>query len=76
MDTTIIVALIAGACTLLSAFISAFVASAVLKTRLEALEKKVDTHNGYAEKFSSASQDIAVLKTDVGWIKTRMEAMK
>lgn len=36
-----------------------------LKDRLDRLEKKVDEHNGYAQKFETISKDIAVIKTEI-----------
>ena len=36
-----------------------------LDDRLDRLEKKVDEHNGWGEKFSEIKQDIAVIKTEI-----------
>lgn len=36
-----------------------------LKDRLDRFEKKVDEHNGYAQKFETISKDIAVIKTEI-----------
>lgn len=36
-----------------------------LKDRLDRLEKKVDEHNGWGEKFSDIKKDIAVIKTEI-----------
>lgn len=36
-----------------------------LNDRLDRLEKKVDEHNGYAQKFENVSKDIAVIKTEI-----------
>lgn len=36
-----------------------------LNDRLDRLEKKVDEHNGYAQKFENISKDIAVIKTEI-----------
>lgn len=36
-----------------------------LENRLRAIEQKLDTHNGYAEKLGSICMDIAVIKTDI-----------
>ena len=33
--------------------------------RLEAIEKKLDIHNGYAEKFGTIQVDIAEMKADI-----------
>lgn len=39
--------------------------------RLESIEKKLDIHNGYAEKFGDIQKDIAVIKNEIENIKTR-----
>lgn len=36
-----------------------------LEMRLEAVEKKLDVHNGYAEKFSEIQADIGIIKNDI-----------
>lgn len=36
------------------------------------LEKKVDEHNGYAEKFAQNSESLAVLATKIENIESRM----
>lgn len=36
-----------------------------LEDRISALEKKIDIHNGYAEKFAEIGTDIAVIKNDI-----------
>ena len=36
-----------------------------LESRLENIEKKLDIHNGYAEKLSDIQTDIAVIKNDI-----------
>ena len=37
--------------------------------RLEALERSVQSHNQYAEKFASLTEAIIAMKTDLSWIK-------
>lgn len=37
--------------------------------RLENIEKKLDIHNGYAEKFGDISKDIAVIKRDIEYLR-------
>lgn len=37
--------------------------------RLDNIEKKLDIHNGYAEKFGDIQKDIAVIKNDVECLK-------
>ena len=44
---------------------------AELNSRLEGIENKLDTHNGYAEKIGGMAIDIAVIKNDIKNIKER-----
>lgn len=37
--------------------------------RLDRLEKKVDEHNGYAKKFEEIGKDIAIIKTEIEFIR-------
>lgn len=45
------------------------IADAVKETRLEdrlqSIEGKLDTHNGYAEKITEIQRDVAVIKADI-----------
>ena len=45
------------------------IADAVKETRLEdrlqSIEGKLDTHNGYAEKITELQRDVAVIKADI-----------
>lgn len=41
--------------------------------RLDNIEKKLDEHNGYAEKFGSISQDITAIKKDIEFLKERIK---
>lgn len=36
-----------------------------IEMRLQAVERKLDLHNGYAEKFSDIGRDIAVIKNEI-----------
>ena len=36
-----------------------------LNDRLDAIERKLDVHNGYAEKLGEITTDIAVIKTEI-----------
>lgn len=45
------------------------VRDARLEDRLQAVEKKLDIHNGYAERFSEIGKDIAVIKTEITMLK-------
>lgn len=44
-----------------------------LNDRLEVIEHKLDDHNGYAEKFTSVTTDIAVIKTEIKGIKEQLK---
>lgn len=72
MSETIIVALISFAGIVISAVISALVASSLMKYRLEQLEKKVDAHNAWGEKFQAQTTDIALIKQDIKYIKEKV----
>lgn len=37
--------------------------------RLDTIEKKIDIHNGYAEKFGDIQKDIAVIKKDIEYLR-------
>ena len=39
--------------------------------RLDRLEKKVDSHNAYAEKFASTATAITAIQKDVEWLKRK-----
>lgn len=41
--------------------------------RLDRLEKKVDQHNGWGEKFGDIKQDIAVIKTELEFIRKEIK---
>lgn len=90
MDTGILIALIAGiggTLTGIGAILSAILMHrktvALLEWRMQSVEKKLDSHNGYAEKFAQTSadiadmrKDIAVVLTTVGWIQKEVEEKK
>ena len=40
-----------------------------IEDKIENLSKKVDIHNGYAEKFGQISEDIALIKKDIEYLK-------
>ncbi len=41
------------------------VKDAKMESRLQSIEGKLDTHNGYAEKLGTIQTDIAVIKNDI-----------
>lgn len=80
MSDIVVVAIITGICSVVGQWLISrkqnldrAVAEAKrderLEMRLQAVERKLDTHNGYAERFSEIGKDIAV-------IKTKLEALK
>ena len=40
-----------------------------LADRLDRLEKKVDEHNGWGEKFDEIRKDIAIIKTEIEYLR-------
>lgn len=46
----------------------------LINYRLDNLERKVDLHNGYAEKFTSTAKDISSIQKDIEWLKRRTHA--
>ena len=76
MSDAVIVAIITGLCAVVGQWLISrqqnekrkteeAVREARLEDRLRSVEKKLDEHNGYAEKFARIGQDIAVIKTKV-----------
>lgn len=69
MGELVQVALISAFATLLGSGITAISGLAIIRHRLNAVEKKLDEHNGYAKLYAESHEDIAILKVDVGYIK-------
>lgn len=69
MDSTVIVALIALAGTIVSGVISAIIAGRLTAYRLEQLEKKVDLHNNLIDRMYRAEEDISLIQKDIQLIK-------
>lgn len=40
-----------------------------VKSELAEVKKRLDQHNGYAEKFANASKDIALIQKDIEYLK-------
>lgn len=40
-----------------------------LKEELTEVKKRLDQHNGYAEKFANATKDIALIQKDIEYLK-------
>lgn len=73
MNPTVIAALIGACASLVVQIISAWqqnkkrrieeqVRDAAIDLRLQSIERKLDEHNGYAEKIGSIQQNIAFIK--------------
>lgn len=80
MGTEIIIALIAGIGGTLSglaAILSAILLNrktiALLEYRMGQVERKLDSHNGYARLFSETSAQIATIEKDIAVIKTSIQ---
>lgn len=48
----------------------------LINWRLKELEKKVDEHNGYAQKFSEYTTNLAVMAKDIEYIKKQVEKVE
>ena len=70
---TAIGALIVGIASVVSAIMLNRKTMALLEYRMERVEKKLDSHNGYAKMFTETSKQIAEIQKDVAVIKTRLE---
>ena len=73
MNPTVVAALIGAAASIIVNLISAWqqnsrrrieesIREARLEERLKSIEKKLDEHNGYAQKIGGIQQDIAYIK--------------
>lgn len=69
MDSTIIIALISFAGTLLGTFGGIITSNKLTNYRIEQLEKKVDKHNGFGEK-------IPVMETRIEGLEHRVEELE
>lgn len=73
---TAIGALIVGIASVISAILLNRKTMALLEYRLGEVERKLDSHNGYAQRFVENSEqlgelraDIRVIKNDLKWLK-------
>lgn len=80
MDNTIIVAIITGVCSVIGQYFISLKKSkedekldAVREQkqtdRLDAIEHKLDIHNGYAEKLGEISLSMAKMQKDIEYLK-------
>jgi len=65
MSESILVALITACGSIIGT-------ASLINWRLQALEKKVDSHNNYAKMFSETTTDIALMKQEIQFIKERI----
>lgn len=79
MSDPVLVAIITGLCAVVGQWLISrqqnekrktdeAIREARLEDRLRSVEKKLDEHNGYAEKFVKIGQDIAIIKTKMEMI--------
>lgn len=76
MDAGIIIAIggvLSGIAGILSAILLNRKTMALLEYRMGQVEKKLDSHNGYAKMFSDTSAKIAKMETNIAVIKTSLE---
>ena len=67
----IMVAVITGLFAVLGQWLISREREARLDERLKGVEKRLDTHNNYAEKISDIQRDIGVLAVEIKNIKER-----
>ena len=76
ISEAVLIALITGLCSVIGNWfisrsqsekrkIEDAVRDARQEDRLSSIEKKLDIHNGYAERFAEIGTDIAVIKNDI-----------
>lgn len=47
-----------------------------VKDELVGVKKRLDAHNGYAEKFANATKDIAIVQKDIENIREQMKNLQ
>lgn len=65
--------LVVGIGAILSAILLNRKTMALLEYRMGQVEKKLDSHNGYAKLFSETSAQIGQMQTDIAVIKTSLQ---
>ena len=73
---TAIGALIVGIASVISAILLNRKTMALLEYRLGKVEEKLDSHNGYAQKFVENSEQLGELKADIRVIKNDLKWLK
>ena len=69
MSEVIIVALITGICSVLGQWLISREREARLDERLKGVEKRLDTHNNYAEKRGQLQLALSALATEIKNLK-------
>lgn len=70
---TAIGAFLVGIASVISAVLLNRKTTALMEYRLSKVEEKLDSHNGYAEKFAATTDSIGKIKTDIAVIKTSLQ---
>lgn len=70
---TAIGAFFVGVASILSAILLNRKTQALMEYRLGKVEEKLDSHNGYAQKFAETTESIGEIRTDIAVIKAKME---
>lgn len=70
---TAIGAFLVGIGSVISAVMLNRKTTALMEYRLGEVERKLDSHNGYAQKFAETTDSIASIKTDIAVIKTSLK---
>jgi hypothetical protein len=63
VSDVIIVAIITGVCSVVGQWLTSREREIRVDERLKSVEKKLDEHNGYAQKFETIQIDIAKIST-------------
>lgn len=69
MSDIIIVAVITGFCSVIGQWLISREREARLDERLKGVEKRLDTHNNYAEKIGQIQIDLSALATEIKNLK-------
>lgn len=73
MDSTVLVALLSLVGTLFGSLAGIVVSSKLTNFRLEQLEKKVDKHNGFAEKIPVLEEKLRVANNRIADLERQVE---
>lgn len=69
MSEAILIAIIAGAFSVLGQWLISREREARLDERLKGVERRLDQHNNYAEKIGDIQRDIGILATEIKNLK-------